>query len=356
MIFLDHAATYPIWPAASDAMKNAPWGNPHSLHWSGFAAHSVLRDVEFKLRKKLGIGTVGQIVWTANGSMANMLAFLMAETLEEGDTILSAVEHKSVLYGPDPLGRIILPVYPSSRARLDKIPSYITNETKLVSVMMVNNETGAINDICALRNLVHDRDILIHVDGVHALGKTEISLEQLDVDMFSISAHKVGGPKGVGALWVSDEVWRYVPYLGTPNVPGIAGFGAMMEEIDPERWEKEMRPKTKFFYQQLQAEGIQFQNNINVDNDHVVAGILNLWFPDVDSETLQMKLSDRGVFVSPGSACNNMEAEPSHVLRAIGHSRKRALESMRFSLGYGNNYEQLFEAAGIIAEVIREIR
>lgn len=323
MIYLDNAASY----------KEA---NPHSIHIEGLKAKILIKKAEIIIKDHIN-GHRGRIIWTSSGSMANYWA------LKKKDCFItsSEIEHKSILEHPFINGFL------SYEQILEG-----WSDSDLITHMLANNETGQIFDVSWIKDT--NPDALLHVDAVAALGKIQIDVEKLQCDTLSLSAHKIGGPQGLGVLWVRDGVEVNVPYLGTPNVKSIVNFAQIIKNIVPVFVSQILYEKENWFYKTLTA---NLSENEVFLNPHIltnkIAGILNLSFPNVDKDELQLLLSDKGVMVGTGSACGKGD---SHVLKAMGLSEKRIKSAIRVSFNTLNTYEECTQAAKIIAETIKELK
>lgn len=389
MIYLDNAATTQIDPAVLDAMMpylQKQYGNPGSVHGLGRAARQAVEKAREQVAAFLK-AKPEQIIFTSGGTEANNMVFAMTRRYlqEQGRThvVVSAVEHDSVLKAARNLadshgfGLTVAPcdragkVYPTKRCELTQ--SFEDN-TGLVSVMYVNNETGVTNDVKLAAKVVHGHGALFHTDCVHAASCRALNVQKLDCDFMTISAHKLHGPKGVGALYVKNPE-LFDPMIfggggqefglrgGTENVAAIVGFGEACDLMRKKEHNMdaaiEMESVVGVFLRTLDAalkeKGL---SSVFSFNGSVSYGqrVVNIRLRDIEAETLILMLDAEGVCISAGSACNTMEQVPSHVLMAMGLTEDQARSSVRISLSRMNTAEEVVEAAKIIADCIETLK
>lgn len=350
--YLDWNATAPLRPEARSALA-VHWdvaGNPSSVHAEGRAARALVEDARQALAQAVG-ASVRDVVFTSGGTEANALA-LTPGLMRKGSAcaerlIVSAVEHVSVLAG----GRFkkadiaIAPVDRNGVVDLDALRERVHGKPPaLVSAMLANNETGAIQPIAEIADIVHDAGGVLHVDAVQALGKIPVSLHELKADLLSVSAHKAGGPKGVGALIVADGVLGLDPAIrgggqergrraGTENVAGIIAFGAAVKAAAASLAEEAARMVT--LRARLEA-GLK-QHPGTVVFSEAVPRLPNTTLfsaPGLKAETAVIGFDLEGVAVSSGSACSSGKVQPSHVLAAMGVAPELIQGALRLSLGW----------------------
>lgn len=354
-IYLDYAATTPVDPRVLDRMLpyfREAFGNASSrTHSFGWAAEEAVESARSEVARVIGAGAK-EIVWTSGATESDNLAIKGAvEGLEDkGNHIVTVVtEHKAVLDTCKHLGQrgfevTYLEVDGEGRVTPEQIESAISDRTVLVSVMFANNETGVIHPISEIGRVCRRHEILFHCDAAQAYGKVPIDVDQMGIDLLSITAHKVYGPKGIGALYVrrrSPRV-RLEPQIhgggqeqgnrpGTLNVPGIVGFGEAarvahedMEEETARILDLRERLRTRLIDE---IPGVRANGSL----EHRLPGTLNVSFAGVEAEGLVMGLE--GVAVSAGAACNSTSAEPSYVLRAMGVPDALAHTSLRITVG-----------------------
>lgn len=369
--YLDYNATSPAVDEAIQASletsKNC-LGNPSSLHWAGRAARKVLDDARDRLAKYLHVES-GSVVFTAGGTEANNMAIHgWLATQEPGNVVVSAIEHPSVL---QPLsewskrqGWSIKLVKPERNGVIDadRFISLIDEETRLVCLMLANNETGALQPVDEIAHSCRGLRVAMLVDAVQALGKIPLDLGQLDVDFVSLSAHKIGGPKGVGAL-VVKRGRKLEPYLqgggqerkrrsGTENVPGVAGFAAALGVYQFKQCSA-IRDGFESLLIESLPDAVLFSGDVErVSNTSMFS------MPGLDGETLLMQLDLAGFAVASGSACSSGKRDASHVLLAMGVSDQQARSSIRVSFGPEHTMDDvtaLVETLTMIRKRLREM-
>jgi cysteine desulfurase len=350
------------------------FGNPSSIHQYGQRAKALLDDARAAIADLID-AEASEIVFTGSGTEADNLAIRgAAESLEAAGRkhlVTSAFEHEAVLNTVKALGKrgwrvSFVPVGTSGIVDPAALECAMTDDTALVSVMHANNEIGTIQPIQALATIAHARGALFHSDAVQSAGKIPISVRELDVDLLSLSAHKINGPKGAGALWIKRGV-RLVPTMtggkhernrraGTENVPGIAGFGAAAAVS---------RKKLAADAARLATLRDRLERGVlsNIEGTQVngaatprVPNTTNISFDGVEAEALLIALDLEGVAVSTGSACSSGTLEPSHVLRAMGLPAHRAQNSIRFSLGQGNEQNEVDALLTKLPAIVGKLR
>lgn len=377
-IYLDHAAATPIHPEAASAMLTAAsehFGNASSTHWAGRKAKSTVAAAREAAASFLGCSP-GEIVFTGSGTESDNLALIGAATAnrDRGSHIITTqIEHHAVLHTCEFLEKngfeiTYVPVDSHGQVSLSDIEAAIRPSTILISVMYGNNETGTLQPIEAIGELARSRGILFHVDAVQALGHATWQLSRMPVDLLSISAHKLNGPKGVGALYIAKQA-RVEPLIhggaqerkrraGTENVAGIAGFAAALQFFTQSRYEHVQHMET------LRNTMIEQLTNRLGENRFIINGhptdrlphILNISFPGISSETMLMNLDLAGVAASSGSACTSGSLQRSHVLKAMRLPEEVAASAVRFSFGRGNDCEQIVKTAEIIETIFTRLR
>jgi cysteine desulfurase len=375
--YFDHNATTPLAPEARSAVTRAlgdDFGNPSSVHQYGQRAKGLLDEARSAVAELID-GDPSEIVFTGSGTEADNLAIRgAAEALESAGRkhlITSTFEHEAVLNTMKALGKrgwrvSFLPVGATGILAADALEAAITDDTALVSVMHANNEIGTVQPIRELAQITRGRGALFHTDAVQSAGKIPVSVRDLGVDLLSISAHKINGPKGAGALWIKRGV-RLVPAMtggkhernrraGTENVPGIAGFGAAAAlsrkklSADASRLAA-LRDRLEHGVL-TRIEGTQ----VNGATTARVPNTTNISFDGVEAEALLIALDLEGFAVSTGSACSSGTLEPSHVLRAMGLPSHRAQNSIRFSLGLGNDESQIDALLAKLPGIVEKLR
>jgi len=378
-IYLDNAATTRPHPAVVEAVAQAlteEYGNPSSLHGKGLAAERLVRRAREAVAHTLGVAPE-EIVFTSGGTESNSLAIrgLVKMVGPHRHLVTTAVEHSSVLV---PVGRLAdegytvttVPVDGAGRVSPERIAAALRPETVLVSVMAVNNELGTIQPIEEIGRLLRSRTargrpVYFHVDAVQAWGKIPLRPREWGVDLLTLSAHKVHGPKGVGALYVRQGL-RLAPLLGggdqeggvrpgTENVPGIAGMGAAAALVAVEMDESARRMTA--LRNRLRRAVEQLPDvRVNTPEEGAAPHILNVSFAGVQGETLLHRLEMAGVYASTGSACHARDPQPSHVLLAIGLTPEQSRSALRFSLSRFTTPEEIDGAAAAVAEALQDLR
>ena len=354
-VYLDWNATTPLRPEAREAMA-AAWdlpGNPSSVHEEGRKARRVVEDARAAVASAIG-AVSRNVVFTSGGTEANALALTPGLRRGAGAPVrrlvVSAIEHASVLAGGRFAAEAISTVGVSGAGlvRLDRLPEALASgPPALVSVMLANNETGAIQPIAEVAEIVHAAGCLLHVDAVQALGKIPFDINALNADLVSVSAHKVGGPKGVGALVWAEGVQGPEPWLrgggqerghraGTENVAGIAGFGAAVKAAMGSLENDAIRLKT--LRDRLES-GLRQTPGLLIFSDDVqrLPNTTLFTTPGLRAETAVIGFDLSGIAVSSGSACSSGKVQPSHVLEAMGFGRELAQGAVRLSLGWSSS-------------------
>ena len=377
-IYLDYAATTPVDHAVAELMSqyltiDGCFANPASRsHMSGWQAEAAVEKARKQVAGLLN-ADVREIVWTSGATESNNLAIkgYMARYLSDGaHVITSATEHKAVLDCMGFLeGRGVSVSYlePGSGGRITReaVAQAIRPDTRMISVMHVNNETGVINDIEGIAGLAAENGIVMHVDAAQSAGKLMLDLQKLSVDLLSVCAHKIYGPKGVGALFVRRKPGLALEPLihggghergmrsGTLPTHQIVGMGASFE-LAKERMSEDFDALSKLRLAFLEALGDLQGMSVNGNQECAVPGIVNLAFQGVDGQTLLSALPT--LAVSSGSACTSATMSPSHVLKAMGLDDELALSSLRISFGRYTLEQDVMKAAELIRHSVLAIR
>ena len=374
MIYLDHHATTPVDARVLEAMLpffTEKFGNAASKqHRFGWEASDAVERARKQVASLIGAGTK-EIVFTSGATEANNLAIKGVARATEGkrDHVVTVVtEHKAVLDPIATLGKegwrvTVVPVRRDGLVDVDEVASAITERTALVSVMAANNEIGVLQPLRAIADAAHAHGAWLHTDAVQAAGKVPFDVDAMDVDFASFSAHKVYGPKGVGALYVRRKRVAIEAEIdggghergmrsGTLNVPGIVGFGRAVDIARDEMPAEAERARTlrDRLLDALRStvDGV----TVNGDLGRRLPGNLNVSFDGVDGEALLVGLDD--IAVSSGAACT--QAEPSHVLMALGRSKEQALASLRFGIGRTTTADEIDYAADRVSGVVKRLR
>ncbi len=376
-VYLDNNATTPLRPEVWEAMARVEFGpdmlrNPSSLHQAGIAAHRAVTAARAQVAAALG-ASPDEVVFTGGGSEAINLALkgaVSASKVATPHVVSTTIEHHAVLHALDylrPLGVDTTLVAVDSRGVVDPaaIADAIADRTTLVSVMHVNNETGAIQPVEEIGAICRERGVLFHVDAVQAVGKLVVDVQAIGCDLLSCSAHKLGGPKGVGALIVRAGT-PLVPLVhggsqerglraGTENVQGMVGFATAVALAEDERernWAHWLSLR-KTLYRLLD----EIPNvRLNSDPDCTVPNCVNMSFAGCDGMNLAMNLSAKGVYVSTGSACTAGDIAPSHVLKALGLSDDEAKSAVRFSMGTATTPAHVERAVDATKAIVGRMR
>lgn len=385
MIYLDNAATTKLDPRVLDAMLpylSEYYGNPGSVHTLGRRAKQAIDAAREETAKLFGCNS-DKVIFTSGGSEGNNMVFsgLQNYLRDTGKThvIVSAVEHDSVIRSAETLTKLgfhVTYVKPSADGEVppEAVKNAITEATGLVSVMFANNETGAVNEVGQIGELCHSNGALFHCDCVQAAGQYELNVEQNHIDFATISAHKIHGPKGVGALYARDAA-LLDPLIrggahqefglrgGTENVPGIIGLGVACKFAVSgmsQHLVKMTGLKQTFVRGLLDALSVHNLGDAGIHincHSHLNPGkVLNMTIDDVFGDTLVMFMDGLGICISSGSACTEHEAEPSHVLTAIGLDDVCARQSVRLSFSRFNTEEEVIDAANAMASSIQMLR
>ncbi|MDE3105231.1 MAG: IscS subfamily cysteine desulfurase [Acidobacteriota bacterium] len=381
-IYMDNHATTPMDPRVLEAMLpyfGAKFGNAASRnHAFGWEAEQAVETAREQIAKLIG-ATAKEIIFTSGATESNNLAIKgIAEMYRErGNHIITQVtEHKAVLDTCKKLEKqgyrvTYLPVKADGLIDLDELRNAMVTEgpekTILVSIMYANNEIGVVQPVAEIGKLCHEKGVLFHTDAVQAVGKIPVNVQTDNIDVLSLSGHKVYGPKGVGALYVrrrnprvqiSEQIngggHERGMRSGTLNVPGIVGLGAACEiarnEMDAEaKRETELRD-----YLKHKLESALDYVHVNGNMEHHLPGNLNMSFVYVEGESLLMGIND--VAVSSGSACTSATLEPSYVLKALGLGDDVAHSSIRFGLGRFNTKAEVDYVADKIIDVVKKLR
>ena len=375
-IYLDHNATTPVAAQAADAMHEAVrgcFGNASSIHAFGQAAKAALDDARSAVAELLG-ARPNDVLFTGSGTEADNLAIrgVAEASLRAGrrHLIASAIEHEAVLNTLKALSKrgwtsTLLPVGPDGVVEPAALAAAITDDTALVSVMHANNEIGTLQPIAELAEIAHGRGALFHTDAVQTAGKLALDVTTLGIDLLSISAHKFNGPKGVGALWIRRGM-RLVPSTtggrqernrraGTENVPAIVGLGVAARLAAAKLENEAARLRT--LRDRLEDSLLDQIPETTVNgNGERVPNTTNISFHGVEAEALLIALDLEGIAVSTGSACSSGTLEPSHVLRAMGLTPRRAQSSIRFSLGLGNTDDHVARVVSVLPTLVGKLR
>lgn len=375
-IYLDHNATTPVYPEVMDVMLpffGEHFGNPSSIHWAGREVKKGIETSRETVASLLGCDPK-EVVFTGGGSESDNLAIkgLCEAQKERGNHIITTrVEHPAVLHTCEYMEKqgfhvTYLHVDMDGMIDIEELKKTITDKTILITVMSANNETGTIFPVAEIGKIARERKIAFHTDAVQTAGKLPIDVNTLNVDLLSISAHKIYGPKGIGALYVRKGA-KLRPLIhggaqernrraGTENVAGIVGMGKACEiamrdmDAESERLLKLRERLHKGLTRKIEHVKLNGHPSMRLSNT------LNVSFVYVEGESLLLNLDMDGVAASSGSACSSGSLEPSHVLTAMGVSHEVAHGSVRFSLGRSNTEEDIDKIIEIMPPVVERLR
>lgn len=374
--YLDYNATSPVDPRVVEAMQpfwSGRFANASSFHRPGQQARHAVEEAREILAASLDVEP-GDVIFTSGGTESDNLAVrgaVMAHLLERRALSVSSIEHPAVLHTARNLEKrgcpvAVVPVDAEGIVRLDELEKSVTDQTLLVSLMHVNNETGVIQPVAEAARIAHARGAYFHVDAVQSFGKMPVRPEEIGADLLTLSAHKICGPKGAGALYLRKGV-KIEAILrgghqeknvrpGTENVAAIAGFGAAAA-LAQAAWPQEAQ-RVGALRDRLEAGLFKALDGVTRNGSVArrVYNTANLSFEGIDGETLLVNLDLEGVFVSTGSACTAGSVEPSHVLLAMGLSERRARSAIRFSLGRFTTEDEADFAVERTAEIVKRLR
>ncbi|MFP5106427.1 cysteine desulfurase family protein [Neobacillus sp. C211] len=376
-IYLDHAATSPMHPRVIEKMlevMKSTFGNPSSIHSFGREARHQIDLARAVLADSIG-AKVNEIIFTSGGTEAdNMALFGVAETYQQNGRhiITSAAEHHAVLHACKKLEKMdfevtYLPVDETGRISMTELRAALREDTILVSIMYGNNEVGTLQPITEIGQLLKDHQAIFHTDAVQAYGVENIDVNESQIDLLSVSAHKINGPKGAGFLY-SRSIVKLSPRsfggeqerkrrAGTENISAIVGFHEAVLIANEERTAKRNRffDLKKTLIERLRQLDVEFDRNGSLE--YSLPHVLNLSFPGTSVEALLVNLDLAGIAVSSGSACTAGSIEPSHVLVAMfGKQSERLTNSIRFSFGFNTTTEEVIKAAEETAKVVTRLK
>jgi len=375
MIYLDNNATTPLDPAVVEKMSQfikEHFGNPSSLYPIGRKVKEIITEAREVIAKAVGAVRT-EIIFTASGTEADNLAIrgVLDAFPEKNEIITSAIEHPAVMNTASYLEKkgakvTYVPVDKYGTVDIDFLKNAITPQTALISVMHANNELGTIQPIEKISKIAKERGVLVHTDAIQAFGKIDVNVNKLGIDLLSISAHKVYGPKGIGALYIrkGTDIWPLIyggsqereMRAGTENTIGIVGFGEAVR-VMTERRDKDKKRIAKLS-EQLKK-GIEEKIpkvKFNGHEKNRMKGTLNFSFYSLEAEAVLLALATKEIYVSTGSACSEGAEEVSHVLEAIGLKPEVARSSVRMSLGRFNTEEDIKIVLEELPEIVKKLR
>lgn len=345
------------------------FGNPSSMHWAGADSNQIIKQARADVAWGIGCRP-DEIVFTSGATEADNLALfgtLRRFPANKAHLITSAIEHHAILHAAEQLERdgysvTYVPVDEHGLVDPQDVRRAICPETRLISIMYVNNEVGSIQPVAEIGRIAREHNVQFHTDAVQAVGSFDVRVDDLNVDLLSLSAHKIYGPKGIGALYVRSGI-DLAPMIlggsqegslraGTENVPGIAGLGAAMNLVRGHRANERARllGLRKYLIDGLQA--ISPAVIINGPEEDVAPHILSISFIGIDAEMMLIRLNGEGIAVSLGSACNSKSIEPSHVLTAMNMPQEQIESTLRFSLGMPTTKAEIDESLEVISRVL----
>lgn len=375
-VYADNAATTRMKPAAIEEMTEAmqeTYGNPSGVYSIGRDAKEALESSRYLIARNLGAKT-NEIFFTSGGSESNTQAILSAAAVgaqeQKTHIITTTMEHHSVLNTMRQLQVMrfdvtILDVDENGYIDPVKIHEAMRPDTALVSVMMANNEIGTIQNVNQIGAICAIEGVLFHTDAVQAAGHLPIDVKEMNIDLLSLSAHKFGGPKGVGVLYAKSSV-NLSPLIlggpqergkraGTENVPGIVGMAAALDEAC-ETMEENAAKVTKLRDKLMDGLLAIPGTKLNGGKEPRLPGNVNICFDRVESESLLVMLDQAGICASAGSACQAGSIDPSHVLLAIGRTEQEALHSLRLTLNEDNTEEEVDYLIAKVTESVERLR
>ncbi len=379
LVYLDNAATTPVRSEVLEAMLpylgRDAFGNPSSPHRFGRAARAGVEEAKRSIAEALG-AEPGQVIFTSGGTEADNLAVIgcALAAREHGGPFrvaVSAIEHKAVLAAAHAVARlggeeIILPVDGAGQVAEDALDRALARGVAVVSVMWVNNEIGVVQPVARLAARCHEAGVPFHVDGVQAFGKIPVSLHDVACTLLTISGHKIGAPKGIGALVVRDRHvieaiihgggQQFGIRPGTENVPGIVGLGtavalAAREQAAFAATVAALRDELERRLLAIVPDAV-----INAAHGRRAPHVTSVSIPGTDSEALLMHLDLAGIACSSGSACSTGAVEPSHVLTAMGVARELGVAALRFSFGKENTLEDVQATVAALPKIVEKVR
>jgi cysteine desulfurase len=375
MIYLDHNATTPVDPAVAERMGwflKEHFGNPSSIYPIGRKVKELMNEARESVAGYLGVDR-GEIFFTGSGTESDNFAIFGTSDAapEKNEFVTSAIEHPAVIEAAKALERrgvkvTYLPVDEYGTVGLDDLRSALTPKTGLVSIMHANNEIGTIQPIAEIVRIAHERDIPVHTDAVQSFGKIDVDARKLGVDFLTVSAHKIYGPKGIGALYIRRGA-NICPFVrggrqerglraGTENTAGIIGFGEAVRVL-VEKGRKE-RSRIESLAKILKK-GVEEKipsARFNGHPENRIKSTLNFAFPGLEAEAILLALATKEIYVSTGSACSEESEEVSHVLQAIGLRPEIARSSIRMSLGRSNTEEDIASVLRELPAIIEKLR
>lgn len=372
-VYLDYNATTPVLPEVFEAMRPyfaEQFGNASSIHHHGQETRAAVENARDSVAALLGC-SASEVVFTSGGTESDNLA--IAGLVASGDHVItSAIEHHAVLHACEHLEEMgiavtVLPVDGRGLVDPDDVKRALRPNTKLVSVMMANNETGVLQPVEEIGNIAREAGVLFHTDAVQAAGKVPIDVKRIGCHALTISGHKIHAPQGTGALFVKKGT-KLRPLFhggrhersrraGTENVPGIVGLGRAAQ-LAKDGLDRGDGRKMAAMRDRLQQEILRQVDEAGVNGDGAprVPNTTNIHFDHIEGESLVIALDLKGLAVSTGAACSSGAIEPSHVLIAMGLRTDHARASIRFSLGKQTTASEIDFALSLLPETVARLR
>lgn len=378
-VYADNAATTPMSKTVYNAMQPylvENYGNPSSLYRFGNKSRKALQTARKQVAQAINAGDANEIIFTGGGSQANNLAIIgfMKGLSARGrkHIITSKIEHHAVLYTCEALEKegftvTYLDVDSLGRVNIDQLKEVISENTALVTIMTANNEIGTIQPIKEIAQIAHAHGAVFHTDAVQAVGHIHIDVQEMGIDMLSLSAHKFRGPKGVGALYCRKGI-SLKPLVygggqekglcsGTENVAGVVGLGQAIKDACCENLDAKMSYVKNLTTRLIEGilKGVPY-SHLTGDPDNRLSGTASFVFEAVEGEGLILRLDFAGICGSTGSACSTGSLDPSHVLMAIGLPHEIAHGSLRLTLGEQNTNEDVDYLIEKVIEIVAQLR
>ncbi|MGP4080510.1 cysteine desulfurase family protein [Pseudalkalibacillus sp. R45] len=374
-IYLDHAATSPTREEVVEVMVpyfTSLYGNPSSIHQFGRNTRQALDEARRVIAGSIN-ANFNEIIFTSGGTESDNMAIIgtVFALQEKGKHIITTkVEHHAVLHAVEYLEEngfevTYLPVDEEGLIDSQQVEDAIREDTILVTIMYGNNEVGTLQPIQEIGRITSEKEVLFHTDAVQAYGSVIIDVKHMGIDLLSVSAHKINGPKGNGFLYVREGIWleprafggeqERKRRAGTENVPGIMGMKKAVELIQDEKINRygELLQMKKRMLEIFDGAGIEYVLNGSITNS--LPHVLNVSFPGTNVESMLVNLDLSGIAASSGSACTAGSIEPSHVLAAMFDDHERMTSAIRFSFGFGNTVEEIERAANETVRIVNRL-
>lgn len=374
MIYLDHAASTPIADSVLQEMMpylKENYGNPSSIHRYGRIATKAIESARKRVANLIGANP-NEILFTSGGTESNNTVLHGIMNQNKGKQLItSSIEHDAILEPCKKLESlgidvVYLPVDSLGVIDLKKLESVISDKTALVSIMLANNEFGTIQPMQEIAKICKQHSVLLHTDAVQAVGKIQINVKELGVDLMSISSHKINGPKGIGALYIRNGI-QLDPFIlgggqengmrsGTENVANIVGFGKACQVAKENLEQNNMALQTlrNHLIERIMSELSHV--SVNGHREQRLPNNAHFTFLGVNGEDLIIKLDEHGIAASTGSACSVKTQKASHVLLAMGFSHEQITGSLRLSLGTSNNVSEIDQTVDALKGIVAELR